>query len=72
MSDKTTARAAVMVTYRFMTYDELAALLGTSWERVHELVRRNAWRAHTDLRGAPRVSVPEDFVREAARQANAA
>ncbi|MDB5571872.1 MAG: hypothetical protein JWN93_3055 [Hyphomicrobiales bacterium] len=68
MNDKATAQAAVqaavMVSYRFMTYDELAALMGTSWRRVHQLVRDNNWRWHKDLAGGRRVSVPETFVRE--------
>ncbi len=51
-----------VVTYRYMTYEELAATLGGTPMQAHELTLQYSWKVHADRTGRPRVAVPEAFV----------
>ena len=51
-----------VVTYRYMTYEELAAALGSTPMQARELTLQCGWKLHADRTGRPRVSVPEAFV----------
>jgi hypothetical protein len=51
-----------MITYRYMTYEELAVMLRSTPKQAHQLALRIGWNQHADRTGRPRVSVPDSFI----------
>ena len=55
-------RAYRVVSYRYMTYDELAAAMRSTPDRASALAVSSGWNRHIDRTGRARVSVPDSFI----------
>jgi hypothetical protein len=52
------------VSYKYMTYDELAVALRVTPAWASALALSSGWKRHTDQTGRARVSVPESLIEE--------